>query len=71
MPTANANVAAWVQQCITLCRPDRVVWCDGSAAEREAMLGQAVDEGVLIKLNQEKLPGCYLHRSNPNDVARS
>src|SRR5437879_13730988 len=32
---------------------------------------QGVREGVFIRLNQEKLPGCYLHRSNPNDVARS
>jgi phosphoenolpyruvate carboxykinase (GTP) len=69
--SANANVTAWVQSCVTLCNPDRVVWVDGSATERERMLAQAVDEGVLIKLNQQKLPGCYLHRSNPNDVARS
>ena len=70
-PPANANVATWVQQCITLCGPSNVVWCDGSAGERERFIKQAVDEGVLIKLNEQKLPGCYLHRSNPNDVARS
>src|SRR5262249_1904195 len=44
---------------------------DGSPAERQELLAQAVAEGVLIQLNQDKLPGCYLHRSNPNDVART
>ena len=68
---ANANVMAWVQQCAALCQPDQVVWCDGSERERQRLLKQAVEEGVLIQLNQQKLPGCYLHRSNPNDVARS
>ncbi|HEV7301455.1 MAG TPA: phosphoenolpyruvate carboxykinase (GTP) [Tepidisphaeraceae bacterium] len=69
--SANHNVTAWVQQCAALCQPDKIVWCDGSERERERLLKQAVDEGVLIQLNQQKLPGCYLHRSNPNDVARS
>jgi phosphoenolpyruvate carboxykinase (GTP) len=53
-----------------LCKPDHVYWCNGSKAERKALLAEAVDQGVLIKLNQKKLPGCYYHRSNPNDVAR-
>ena len=51
--------------------PDRVYWCDGTVAERQMLLEQGVRDGVFIQLNQEKLPGCYLHRSNPNDVARS
>ena len=68
---ANANVTAWVQNCASLLNPDRVVWIDGTAAERKRLIAQAVEEGVLIQLNQQKLPGCYLHRSNSNDVARS
>jgi len=55
---------------VALCKPDRVYWCDGSEAEKEALTAEAVATGVLTKLNQEKLPGCYYHRSNPNDVAR-
>ncbi len=68
--TSNKHVLDWVNEMILLCQPDRVHWCDGSKAEREAMLAEAVKQGVLIKLNPQKLPGCYYHRSNPNDVAR-
>ena len=55
---------------VALCQPDQVHWCDGSEAEKDQLTEIAVKSGVLIKLNQEKLPGCYYHRSNPNDVAR-
>ena len=68
---ANLHVWRWVQECVELCGPAQVVWCDGSASEREGLLTKAVSEGVLIELNQQKLPNCYLHRSNPNDVART
>jgi len=51
-------------------KPSNVHWCDGSEQEKETLTKQAVDAGILIPLNQEKRPGCYLHRSNPNDVAR-
>ena len=53
-----------------LTTPDRIFWCDGSEAEKEALYAEAVRTGVLLQLNQEKLPGCYYHRSHPNDVAR-
>jgi phosphoenolpyruvate carboxykinase (GTP) len=53
-----------------LCSPDKVYWVSGSKAEREKLQAEAVAKGILIKLNQDKLPGCYYHRSNPNDVAR-
>ena len=67
----NEHVTRWVNEMADLCRPDQIVWCDGSEAEKERLTAEAVAAGVLIPLNQEKLPGCYLHRSNPNDVART
>jgi len=56
---------AWVDEMAKLCKPDRVYWCDGSKAERKALTAEAVEKGILIKLNQKKLPGCYYHRSEP------
>jgi phosphoenolpyruvate carboxykinase (GTP) len=61
----------WVAEIQALCEPASVEWCDGSEAERARLTQLAVEQGVLIPLNQEKLPGCYLHRSAPNDVART
>ncbi len=70
-PAINGYVRQWIDQCIDMCQPENVYWCDGSPEERQTLLKRAVKEGALIELNQEKLPNCYLHRSNPNDVARS
>ena len=69
-PQVNPHVARFVDEAAALTQPDQVFWCDGSEAERDHLRALAVKEGVLIPLNQEKLPGCYYHRSNPNDVAR-
>jgi len=69
-PTQNKALLAWVDECAALTQPDQVVWCDGSEEERHRLTEEAVAKGVLIPLNQQKLPGCYLHRSNPTDVAR-
>jgi phosphoenolpyruvate carboxykinase (GTP) len=66
----NPAVKAWVQEMAELCQPDRIYWCNGSEEERKALTEEAVVTGVLTRLNQDKLPGCYYHRSNPNDVAR-
>ncbi len=68
--TIHPGVQAWVEEMTALCQPASVQWCDGSEEEKERLTQQAVDAGILIKLNQKKLPGCYYHRSNPNDVAR-
>ena len=68
--TRNKDLLGWVRESAALLKPDRVVWCDGSEAEKERLTKHAVDTGVLIPLNAKKRPGCYLHRSNPNDVAR-
>ncbi len=67
----NTHLLSWIETCVRLTKPERVVWCDGSAAEKDALTREAVRLGILIPLNQKKLPGCYLHRSNPNDVART
>jgi phosphoenolpyruvate carboxykinase (GTP) len=69
-PTNNQNLLNWVGEMTALCQPENIYWCDGSEAEKETLTAEAVANGILVKLNQEKLPGCYYHRSNPNDVAR-
>src|ERR1017187_3678635 len=68
--TKNADLIQWVDETARLTKPDRVVWCDGSDEEKHRLTEEAVAKGILIPLNQQKLPGCYLHRSNPNAVAR-
>jgi phosphoenolpyruvate carboxykinase (GTP) len=68
---ANASVRAWIEECVALCQPDRLHWCNGSHDERRDLFEQGVRDGTFIRLNPEKLPNCFLHRSNPNDVARS
>ncbi|MBI3466494.1 MAG: phosphoenolpyruvate carboxykinase (GTP), partial [Planctomycetes bacterium] len=69
--TTNPRVTSWVEEQASLCQPDRIFWCDGSEAERALLTAEAVASGTLISLNPEKRPGCYLHRSKPNDVART
>ena len=61
---------AWVDEMAQRCQPENIFWCNGSEDEKVLLTEKAVFDGVLVKLNQEKLPGCYYHRSNPNDVAR-
>ena len=68
--TTNKKVLDFINETKALCQPDNIVWVDGSEEQLEAFRQQAVEEKILIKLNQEKLPGCYLHRTTVNDVAR-
>ncbi len=68
--TTNKTILKWLDEMKELLTPDKVVWIDGSQEQIEALRAEACEIGELHKLNQEKLPGCYLHRTNPNDVAR-
>ena len=68
--TDNKMAIAWLDEMKAMLNPDKVVWIDGSEEQLDALRKQAVEEGTMIPLNEEKLPGCYLHRTAPNDVAR-
>ena len=68
--TTNQKVLTWLEEMKALTQPDNVVWIDGSEAQLDALREEGVSTGELIKLNEEKLPGCYLHRTAENDVAR-
>ena len=68
--TSNKHVLKWVDEMVALTKPAKVVWIDGSNEQLEALRAEACSTGEMIKLNEEKLPGCYLHRSAINDVAR-
>jgi phosphoenolpyruvate carboxykinase (GTP) len=67
----NPAVRDWVKEIEALTSPASVVFCDGSTAERNRLIAECLATGELIELNQQKLPGCYLHRSAPHDVART
>jgi phosphoenolpyruvate carboxykinase (GTP) len=68
--TKNPHLLSWVEEMAKLTKPDRIVWCDGTEEEKKRLTEEAVQQKILEPLNHSKLPGCYLHRSNPNDVAR-
>ena len=70
-PVANKHLADWVDEMARMCKPDRIHWCDGSEDERARLTQIAIDEGVLVKLDQAKRADSYYSRSNPNDVART
>ncbi len=68
--TDNKYVLDWIEECAALTNPDRIVWIDGSQEQIEELRAEACRTGEMIKLNQELLPNCYLHRTAVNDVAR-
>ena len=68
--TNNKFVLSWIEEMKAMTQPDKIVWIDGSEAQAEALRAEACSTGEMIKLNQELLPGCYLHRTAINDVAR-
>src|ERR1041385_6426297 len=71
MTNAEQGIRRWVDEVAKLTTPDRVVYCTGSEAEQQQLIKESLAEGELIELNQKKMPGCYLHRSAPHDVART
>ncbi len=68
--TQNKSVLKWLDEIKELVTPDNVVWLTGDEEQLEELRREACSTGEMIKLNEEKLPGCYYHRTNPNDVAR-
>ena len=68
--TTNRELERWVQSAANLMEPERIHWCDGSDAENDLLIAQMVADGTLLRLNPETHPNCYLHRSDPSDVAR-
>lgn len=70
MATSNQQLKKWVEDVAKLTQPDSIKWCDGSAGEYEQLVALMKETGDLIELNQETYPNCYLHRSDPDDVAR-
>ena len=68
--TTNQAVLTWIDDMASRTRPDSIVWIDGSQEQIEALRAEACSTGEMYRLNQEKLPDCYLHRTAVNDVAR-
>ncbi len=68
--TTNKAILNWLDEQVKMLKPDEVVWIDGSEEQYAALRKEAVETGEMTLLNQEKLPGCLLHRTAENDVAR-
>ena len=73
--TTNQKVLDWVQEMVDLCKPDKVVWIDGSKEQLDKLTEEVTslpdgDPNKMWHLNEEKLPGCLYHRTAVNDVAR-
>ena len=68
--TNNKTVLDWIKEQAALVKPDAIVWINGSNEQIEALRAEACQTGEMHKLNEEKLPDCYLHRTAVNDVAR-
>ena len=61
----------WVEESASLTKPSKIVWCDGTETENERLTDEMLRDKTYTFLNQKTFPRCYLHRSNPNDVART
>ncbi|MDE3170694.1 MAG: phosphoenolpyruvate carboxykinase (GTP), partial [Acidobacteriota bacterium] len=67
----STPLESWVEESARLTKPAKIEWCDGSQAENERLIDEMLRAGTFVELNQQTFPNCYLHRSNPNDVART
>ena len=70
MTTSLPTLRDWVQSVAAITLPENVHWCDGSDSEYKMLIQMMTKSGSLIELNQKEYPDCYLHRSDPSDVAR-
>ena len=68
--TTNKSILSWIEEKVELVKPDKIVWIDGTKEQIEALREEGCSTGEMIRLNQELLPDCYLHRTDPTDVAR-
>ena len=70
MTTTLASLQAWVDQVAKHTQPDTIYWCSGSDDEYQQLIRKMLEDGTLSELNDQTHPNCYLHLSDPNDVAR-
>ena len=69
--TRHTKLKNWVHEMARMCKPEEIIWIDGSAEQKTRLEKEAFSTGELIKLNQKRLPGCVYHRTAINDVART
>ena len=70
MSTSNKELQSWVEEVSQMTKPENIYWCNGSKEEYEEFIQKMLETGDLTQLNEETFPNCYLHRSDPSDVAR-
>jgi phosphoenolpyruvate carboxykinase (GTP) len=69
--STNNHLRTWIEEMAALCLPDRIVWIDGSTEQRDALRAEACRTGEILALDPQKYPGCYYHRTDTRDVART
>ncbi|HEX8997207.1 MAG TPA: phosphoenolpyruvate carboxykinase (GTP) [Ktedonobacterales bacterium] len=69
--SSRTALEAWVDECVRLTQPDKIVWCDGSEQEYERLIEMMLQDGSMQRLNPQSYPDSYLYHSDPNDVART
>jgi len=70
MATSLQELQNWVDSVAKLTQPESIHWCNGSDAENKRLINEMQRSGHLVELDHESYPNCYLHRSDPSDVAR-